>query len=216
MALPRTEQDLSKDYSQLGVEVCVLIDYFLPLCKGITPNYNHWFFRLFIPERASGEVAYGTPTDTRGVQEVLQRAWWVEEEDIIQQVMMAIYDGGLNPKNYIKSPVARYLRDWLLKEGRVLSRTYAEKNCWFDAKYSYQEHKEPNVSMVFNNNFLAECSLTLFEKYLLYLMNVLHMSKAESSRQLGEYKMQISRFFIKLSEKLQGVTDASKEPTRLC
>lgn len=139
------------------------------LCKGeYTDSKAYSFFNYFTTVETSPK-----PETWQKVQELLQSAFWVEEEDIEQECKMFILSkrtGGGYTLRHLTCHIARYL---IFKQGVFKRQDLA----WNEA-YKYMYHETTNdLDYTENNNYRLlkgqiYPELTHYENYLAYLVSL--------------------------------------------
>lgn len=112
--------------------------YLVELAKG--EHFNDgcvWFYGLFLHQ----EVRMGVyaPKVLEEILERLRAAWWVEEEDILQQLYLWIhqYDIDISRPRNVFNALARPLKDWLVAQ-RIFNRPFADPS-----RLTGREHTPP-------------------------------------------------------------------------
>lgn len=200
MALPRLEQKISEYYPTLGVAYVHHIAYLIRLCKGqILDKSSRWFYYQFL-----SRGSHAAPKDVISVRDKLVSAYWVEEDDLIQEIIILIHSLQVTEKSNILKILGRNLRDYLVNDQRV----FARQNGW-EERYSvgHVEFVEPEevaiqsygLHLVFDNSL----PLPLFEKYLTYLQCILKLSINDMAKVLLKCPRQVKFFKAKMIKELE-------------
>lgn len=151
------------------------IDDLVELGKG--RRDDAWFFKMF-PNKWKYKYM---PDTLDGIQECLYNAWWIEEEDIRQHLLISTWSTKITSMSGYHNTyyfLAHHLRDYLLNQ-----RVFSRYSGW-EEHYQYhfehvicreEEYTEASLSLLFNNfegtplQYLDTC---LFNKYVLYLLYI--------------------------------------------
>lgn len=201
MGLPRTKQRVQKSHSELGVIARRIFKTLLDLSQGRTSlAQGEWFYRLFIGDRYAS-----VPDTAEGVRESLRSAWWVEEDDVFQQLLLFVF----RDRHYLKSNtdegaglrvyLAYQLRDWLFTQ-RIFSRQLSWESDYQYLQQNVDPHQvQPGISLLFENS----AHFDLFNRYLMYISIVLDLSLDEKSDILLTQTRQVNRFTAVLKNKME-------------
>lgn len=150
------------------------IEHLVSLCKG--ECYDWRFFKLFIMCN-NGVSNFLSKLDvvTPGViNNYLSGAWWVEKEDIRQEIYYWIWRLGVSSKTDLMTHIPGNLRDWLAFKQKVFWRQtnweepYLEYLKYINDK-RWDEYSLP-ISELFINEWDEEFpDLSLLDKYFIYL-----------------------------------------------
>lgn len=161
------------------------IDDLVGLGKG--RRDDPWFYRMF-PNK--GKLA-GMPDTVEEIQEKIRSAWWVEEEDIYQHLLICTWKTKITSRALYHNTyyfLAHDLRDYLLAQ-QVFSRQVGWEG-------QYKHHLETvmsnnkecinaSLAMLFNSfkwTLLRPFDASWFGRYLIYLSYVAH----ETHNVIGE------------------------------
>lgn len=230
MALPRSQQEIQEQRTKLGIEVAQIINRHVDLSKGkIDEVAGKDFYKLFL-----NREMFNPPKNIQEVRESLQKAWWVEEEDIRQFIYMSIWRLKLTSRSYFDASLGWLLRDHLINKEKVFTRhgfieitysQYLEEQLEVDL--DIYERSTPFEELVLATGRWGRplVGLTIFERYLLYLRYVLCFTTTDTAKILLTSQMQVRRFLEALRPKLEdiyvrrtdqpGTTSASYERERV-
>ena len=168
MGISRTKQKVQKDYTWLGVDL-KYVENIVRCAKGISIGYRSLhFYEQFLNLRFP---VIGMVDTVDEVREVLQDAWWVEEEDIRQQCYMWMYSMGHNITTYVAPKyLFMYVRDWLLLQKVFQRHTDWEGRCGIETNPTCElPQQQPDVRILFNSHPFYDCEgLSLYHRYMLY------------------------------------------------
>jgi hypothetical protein len=200
MAIPRTEQEVQEKRTRLGIAFRNTINYLVDLCKGrIDTVDGEWFYVLFIKDDV-----FNCPTTIQEVQQALANAWWIEEQDIRQELFYYTYKYKLTSNSDARFNLARNIRDYLIYDQRLFSR----QSDWEDT-YSLQQEEDteieimPGLDMVFAERLPLSSQLPLFNRYIAYLSCILELSIDEIRGILLAPKRQVNRFLKATKEMME-------------
>lgn len=188
MVLPRIKQEIQEERASLGIEFRNTVRYLLNLSKGrISVKQGKWFYDLFLGQRQA-------PDTIEEVRELLSNAWWVEESDLKQELLLRVWRYKLTSKSDLKYTLARNIRDWL-----IVQRVFSRQNGW-EAQYqgqlqqSCELERSVGLPMLFQHNPLDTCPFSLFNRYLMYLSYILKLPRPDIERVLLSQGRQVNRF----------------------
>jgi len=210
MVLPGVEQEVQKSDPRLGIEEKSL-QYLLDLTKGRVYNRSgDWFYKLFLTS-----TVIGVPKTVWDIRECIQGAWWIEEEDIRQQIYLIILHHNIPAQCNIIQYIARYLRDWLISDQKI----FARQTSWQE-KYIYEEQMahavEPNEPKKLDMVIQHHDVLGLFDTYLAYLAYELKLPRQEICKALLCDPRQANRLTEKLRKKMEDIHARTKNTSRHC
>lgn len=201
MDIQRTQQSTQKNSQELGVVARDVFRQLLEVGKGeASLEAGQWFYKLCMDPRYSG-----TARDIEEARELLRAAWWIEKDDIQQQLLMIVF----RDKNYLRAwtkqggglrcALGRQLRDWLITQ-----RTFSRQTQWeSDYKYLQEIEEEPDSTLGLPIIFNDSGPFSLFERYLLYISILLGLPLARVSDIMLTQQRQINRFTAVLKNKLE-------------
>jgi len=197
MVLSRSKQTIQEECTGLGVSFQQTVQLLLDLSKGrIAPFAGKWFYSLFLTQTH-------VPTTIEGVRDKLRAAWWVEEKDVKQELLMCVWRLGLTSKSDLKYTLGRNIKDWLIKQ-RVFSRQSGWEREYLEEQKEYVElQRKVGLPMVFQANPLDICPFSLFNRYLMYLSYILKLPRPEIKRVMLSHERQINRFQTVLKEQME-------------
>jgi len=175
MALPRSEQDIQKERSRLGVVYRDTVNLLVELCKGrVNPVTGKWFYELFLNRGR----AYNQPTTILEAQRMLASAWWIEEEDIRQELLYQTLRLGLTSRSEIGYSLARNIREYLIYNQHLFSRSSRWEEDYTELQPTIVEKETtvPGLNIVFAQSLPLSTKYSLFDRYLIYLSCILRMS----------------------------------------
>lgn len=169
-----------------------ILDEVICCARGITDvKTGIWFYRLFLGDE--GREGW-TPEDVR---RKLEEAYWIEEEDIYQEILTIIWKFQLHYHEgyWLKYNIGTNLKRWLASQ-KVMSRKDDE---WLELyENQYKEHlidsdPAPDISIVLDppQKWYGK---TLFDRYFLYLTQTMDLEIQEISAILITTTKQIQRY----------------------
>lgn len=187
MVLPGHKQTIQKRDTTLGVSQ---IEYLVDLCKGRKlGKKSRWFYRLFLDRGF-----YGSPKSTEEVIQKIRDAWWVEEEDIKQQIQLIIHQAHIWESYKSLVIISQHLRQYLIAECRVFSRqTSWVEDYEFLSNDIVEEPRQLGLNLLFNQSVLDIVPTSTYNKYLLYLSCVLKLPRKDMCKVLLESTRQMTR-----------------------
>jgi hypothetical protein len=203
MALSGPKQAIQALDPKLGIVDNLTATYLVRLCKGqVSYKEGKWFYHLFLDPRY-----YGVPSSIEDVRAILQQAWWVEEEDLQQEITLLVLRLGWNPDKYILPGIALNLRDHLVHHQKVFARqTDWERDYQLEDCFN-REPRRPleqiGLRLLVDKETASRLPVSLFYKYITYLAYVLKLSRHELSKALLCNSRQASWFKAKVKCKLK-------------
>ena len=220
MVLSGTKQEVQENYSELGVvnsyqsaHIHEIIQYFVELAKGRDySDTSDWFYYIFL------DLPYSVsdiPDNISDIRLALQDAWWVEEEDLHQVIMLVLFRYRYLAPMKLSRMVACTVRNYLLKQKvfTPVSSISDDYNCL----YSTTCEPGPNFDVNFfldEKNMWLSSKLSRFERFLAYHYWYLGLSQDEVSDIVREHPRQFMRWMAKLKlrmEDIYGTKSASRE-----
>lgn len=204
MVLHTVEQEIQKYHRPLGINPEDGIQFIIDLCKGRIDEWRGgWFYYLFI----SSKKAMGIPDSLSAVRSRLQSAWWIEDEDLKQEILYIIWKLDLNTKKDWIFHIGRNMKDYLVSQ-RIFSRQLQ----WQDSyQYEVEIQSPPNtsdysekidVSVIFRDKGKL-LDLSLHDRYMIYLSCVLELHSYEIEDVLLNKSRNINRFRNILKKRLE-------------
>lgn len=209
MALSRNKQKVSKAPTRLGIKKPLSseeIQEYVDICKGRSTSKKAITFYYSI-------IDNGLPADSpyrsiEATMEKLQSAWWVSEEDIIQEICAVFIQYSALPDCDIF--ILRYLKNYLVVVERVFSRPpdsllddVSEVDIAHEPSYSFLDARVAiNASP-----YLQLDALTPYERYLIYLLFTLDSVSVDLAQLLGYSRMQLCWDIHDLRDKLEELYD---------
>ena len=210
MVLSRSKQTIQEFNSALGISGLRkdIAAYFIKLAKGLdySPT-SDWFYNLFLPfDRPS------IPKDIFEIRDQLQAAWWVEEEDIQQEIAFVLLKYHDPEKDKTGTPlgllhiVAQHLRDYLVHQEKVFlkqsdwEQSYIEQVDIYNNTVSEPEPNSDLPQKTFNLNAVMQKlstefpNMNRFERYVLYLKDYLGLSIGNISAIILSDSRQVDNF----------------------
>jgi hypothetical protein len=189
-----TVQEINR---RLGIGVRTLISHLIALSKGkVDSKTGEWFYTLFLHEQPVNSV--------EEVREYLEIAWWVEEEDLKQELLYYIWQIQLSTYCELDYALARHLKDYLIYKERVFVR----QNQWEARQITAPailERKFEDIEILFEKNK----QLNLFDRYLIYLSYILDTPIKDMEKILLLERRQIFRLLANLKSKLEDLDGAT-------
>jgi hypothetical protein len=183
------------------------VDQLVALAQGQVPTpEGEWFYKQFI--RFSGGLAK-TPEHVR---QYLAKAYWLEEDDLRQQIDILLWV--LDTKSKVVRDeywrLATALRIYLIRDEKVFRQdvSHLQAMYQYDIELAQQdEQPEPikNLDIVFEKNTM----FSTFDKYVLYLYHCLGQTEKELAKTLLLGVESASNIKKSLDDKIQ----ESKEKT---
>ena len=194
-----------------------VINMLVKLAKG--EGEDDFFYSSFVNRRM-----YGIPTNAVAVREKLKKAWWVEEEDIKQFLMLTIWKQKFTTRIDLVILLRRYLRDYLMYHCKVFSRQtrWKRKYKWYMSEILQSKDSEHNIEplkSVLNkkNNFLYDSyrdDYLLSERYRIYLAYVLRLKNLDLVDIIFQPWMPLYRSQRRLVKKVKELIHASNVSSR--
>ncbi len=222
MVLHRAKKTTLQDFSKLGIaqDYAKQINRLIDLAKGrIDHQVGGWFYSLFL-----GRQEPYAPKTTEEVQQLLERAWWIEEDDLRQEIAIYIYKNGIN----IKARLLLSYELWLAISFKIIAiqvkqyiigaggQLFSKKRSidFYDYKIYLDNIAEHNRLLKNNISFSIlttdKLSLSNFHRYLLYLQYAVEYDIDELKRVLDIgnflYRSIFYRLGIKIREINNGIT----------
>lgn len=204
MVLSRSKQEVQAHRTTLGIIYRKIVKQLVDLCKGrISVRDGEWFYKLLL-KRAIINV----PQDVFEVRHKLRSAWWIEENDIQQEIFYYTYKFNLTSNSNLLFTLGRNLRDYLIFREQVFNR-----QCEWEKEYLWDNYKNTEftrqigLSMVFQINPLDACDLSLFDRYLVYLSCILKLPRYKLTKILLSKAKQVNRFQLALKERVEDYYD---------
>jgi hypothetical protein len=226
MALSRSKQNLQEKRTKLGIEYVKSVQLLIDLAKGRI-HFNDpralVFYRVLtyfnsFPFRA---------TSLKEAQEILANAWWVEEDDIRQEIYFATiryYKRGAGPNSLFVRSLGYFLLEWLIFNQKVLYQKAQWKEKYFNDFLDSVELEDLSCYQppsLFNKIFLENNfpdnelnNLTPFEKYLLYLHYGLDLPYSKIAPILLTSRRQAIHYYGRLKIKLENKYARTIKPKR--
>lgn len=176
--LPEEKQAITNWYK--------ILDNLKALVKGkVDTKTGEWFYRLFITKQ-------NKLTNLEQVRSYLEEAYWIEEEDVEQEIYRIIWQFKLTYRwgYWLKYNLARHIKDWIIlrmKPFRTLD-TEEYKRYLID----YPEEIPDRFFLVLDPPDKLK-KLTLYDRYLLYLDQSKGLQQEESGNILMTSARQIRR-----------------------
>jgi hypothetical protein len=209
-AHPITEEQRLQYKENLRVAVSSMIDEIVDYCKGRIPWREGRYFYNYFRIRSSQKKVWAVPWKLREVSAALNNAWWVEEEDIRQQICLFIFM--FNPWLALNARTRRPYKKWFAKlkwklltlmarwiEGqKVFGRARFEFR--FQDEYSTwllnrSSPEEENILTIFSApENSKQNQQTLFDRYLYHLWYTLGTDRDELADILVTNTRQVDRF----------------------
>lgn len=175
-----------------------ILSNLIALAKGkVDAKSGQWFYRLFFGYKIP------MPSTLEGIRQALEDAYWIEEEDIKQEILLIVWKHKYTYRlgYWLKFNIARDLRTWLVTKGKV----FRHPDNWRDQyqQWIIEEHYNaddlPDISVVLDPP--AKWSgKTMFDRYFLYLSNILDLQRQEISDILITTVRQVNRFKLQIKE----------------
>lgn len=204
MVLPGIKQTVQKRNPELGIDVLYhdVIELYIRLAHGRDyTETGRYFYSCFF------DAGHPLIPDTiEEVQEALQDAWWVEDDDLRQEILLVIYRYRNAPPPELKKAVSRHLRRYLVWHQRVFIKNADHLHLYGTGEATLYE---PRPNWECNDFFLSDFCLhmgrefTRFERYLLYLYCHLGLSKNEICAIIVNDQRQVKRFFVRLRKHME-------------
>jgi hypothetical protein len=192
MALSRVKQAVQERHPTLGVDPS-LISELISLCKGReTDRHSDWFYQLFL------DRPHTTASSIDEVQMRLAQAWWVEEEDISQQILMYVWQflrDDISKYVPVKMILARNLRDYLISDQKVFTRH--RSLLYTQDPFEKQVLYGPEI--IFDQTLKK---FNTFDRYLIYLWCVLELPRRDLCKVLLQSPRQVNRLTTDLHQRI--------------
>lgn len=205
MALSRSKEEVQKFNSSMGIKfrpLIRIIETFISLSKGREPmEEGRWFYSMFL-NRPRVPASFDSAEEIRAK---LASAWWVEEDDIRQQIYLFIKKHNLTEYHHTKQYLSGCLRDWLIRNQRVFSR---QRN--WEPQYSIsidnlnEKTEECDLSFIFqDDSVLKRLSFTKFERYIAYLSYILEICTNDIGEMILIDGRMVRYYLADLKQKLE-------------
>jgi len=173
--LPRYKSIRPKNWTKQDLEKATreTILFIIDLCLGNPPaEGNEWFYQSFLYRKSKRERLFGVPEDLNKVREKLQSAWWIEEDDIKQQIAKIIIEKKISTAHNIQFLLARNMVKWLIEQ-----RVFSRQTDW-ESKLPTEETEwvEPNMNLVSLASLCTPHS-DIFYTYLFYLKHIVRLTE---------------------------------------
>jgi hypothetical protein len=163
-----------------------ILDNLIALTKGkVDVKTGEWFYRLFTSKNTK-------LTSIEEARSYLEEAYWIEEEDIEQEIYRIIWQYKLTYRwgYWLKYNLARHIKDWILQKQKPFRRLDKETySC-----YMIQQPEDPpdKFYIVLDPPDNIK-TLTLYDRYLLYLDQERCLQQEETGNILLTSARQIRR-----------------------
>lgn len=176
MVLSRLKKRVSEIYPILGIRkryslntLVKIVAHYLRLSKGRPySRQDNWFYSAIISRREIGFTQI--PKEIDKVIEYLRNAWWMEEEDILQEILFSLY---IIKNNTIKMFLTHRLVSFFLSRQGLFTQD-KERNALFyggqEDYYLMEENDNIFLDKLFEKDS-DENNLSLYNKYVTYLLS---------------------------------------------
>jgi hypothetical protein len=195
MVLSRSKQEIQKNYSSLGIETLETIQYFIDLCKNPILSKGRWFYHLLLDDPDIQFLLKDKEKSLGLVQDRLREAWWIEEEDIAQEVLLYITQWKVDVTNLHNRHrvIGRALKDWILHNQKL----FHEFPIDLDPK---EEYINEDLQLSYKR---SRPDLSHFDRYLIYLYGPLGLSHIDIAGIINTERHTLRKWVIQLQEKLK-------------
>ena len=193
-----------KETKKIGAKAWRSIERIVRLCKGEYTDPKAYTFFRYITTIETDIV----PDTWQEVQEQLQEAWWVEEEDVAQECKAFILSrktGG----GYTLRHLVCHISRWLVSNQQVFKRL---SNWEEHYEYEYVSNKESDLQPTYTENTNYKLisgslypKLTRYENYIAYWLS-LGYSKTKLAATIGKHSI-INNEIPLINSKLRSYND---------
>jgi hypothetical protein len=176
------------------------LHFLIDACKGrIVDTSADWFYKLFV-----NRSTYNSPQTISQVRQLLRQAWWVEEEDLRQTLVMLIlkHNIRLEGDRWVVNALAKAIRYHLIFREKV----FARQGQW--KAHITQTGMEQGVQIF--KELLSVLPLSWFQCYIIYLTYILELQEEEMCDILLVGPREIYRYRSEIRTKLEEYYDRSK------
>lgn len=156
----------------VGLSYAESVEFLIELSKGrISQEQGAWFYGLFLDREWP---IYKRPQDREEVRQRLVDAWWVEEDDIRQEIFFYTFYLDVHYHRHALYLLCVWIRDWLINKQKVLN---VKPEGWEERYRAFFFSREEIEPCYFSYSILLENigDLTQWEAFLFWLRYVVRM-----------------------------------------
>jgi len=193
MYVSRTQQAVQEHCGSLGIDYS-LLQYAYKQCRGLVADkYTRWFCELFLTEKHN---YYNIGDTYEEVREKLQNAYWIDEEDFIQEMIIYMVSRDLRDLRF--HHIGYIARDVMLFKFQCMKHLEGGweegyTNYIYDINEREVDYDFPSLYHVLEGN-----QLTLLQRYIIYLKYTMYKGRNMISDTLLCNQRYTNRLLLKL------------------
>lgn len=166
----------------------------------------------------------GIPHNAIAVREKLKKAWWVEEEDVKQFLLMTIWKHQLSTMSSLVISLRRFLRDYLINDCKVFSRQikWKRRYSWYISEVLQARNVDHDISALKSlisrkENYLYSCygdEYSLWDRIKIYLKYHIRISGSDLIHIIHQSRKQFDRDNIKFEKRVKRLIHGSNVTNR--